>query len=89
MQYGNTNALFSTKPILFGPLGSTENPKIGSFKIESRIVHIKFIISPAVVHLQLKYILAVFSCKTSAFLVFSVCCPLGNTWLLQLNVSSD
>ena len=56
MQYWNTNALFSTKLILFEPLGSTKNPEMGSLKIESRIFHIKFIISPAVLHLQLNYV---------------------------------
>ena len=63
MQYGNTNALFLTKPILFGPFGSTKNPEIGSHKIEPLIFHIKFIISPAVVHLQLNYALDVFHAR--------------------------
>ena len=51
MHYWNTNALFSTKLILFEPLCSIKNPKIDS----SRIFHIKFIIMPAVLYLLLKY----------------------------------
>ena len=58
--------------MLFEPLGSTKNPEIGSLKIESRIFYIKFIILPAVLHLQLNLILAVFHARPQRSWIFKL-----------------